>query len=113
MPEEIKKYDKNGKLIYLKTNRQEQWNGYDSRNNLIYQQIITKYPDYFKSLPSIYRIHWKYNKNNRVIYYKDYDGNECWFKYENNGQIKITKKEFEQINYLYRKKVPRYKILDI
>ncbi len=55
----------------------------------------------------------RYNTNNQEIYFKCSNGDEWWYKWINNQQIPISQEEFDRIEFLKRKHVPRYEILDI
>ena len=46
----------------------------------------------------------KYDKNNNLIYYKSSYGNECWYKWENNDRIRITEKEYKEIEFRKKEK---------
>ena len=81
---------------------------YDERGNEIYY----KYPDGYTV--------WKeYDENNNLIYYKNSFGNEYWYKWENDEQIEITQKEFEQIKrrknrrLINNSRISRFEIMDI
>ncbi len=105
----IKKYNSRNNPVYIKYyNGYEQWIEYDENDNLIYLK-----DSYGKELRK------EFNKNGKEIYYKSpLLGSEYWYKYDKDDkQVEITKEEFEQIKsrieFLKRKHVPRYKILDI
>ena len=78
----VKKYDKNGNLIYCKSSQGiESWLKYDERNNGIY----------FKNTDG-YEWWHEYDENNNKIYYKEYSGkypggSEKWFKYDKNNKL--------------------------
>ena len=62
----------------------------------------------------------KYNENNNLIYFKDSNGLEYWYKYDKNGRIKITEKEYKEIEfrkkekeYNSRTKCSRFELIDI
>ncbi len=83
---------------------------YDENNNLIYYKSSYGYE------------HWaKFDENNNNIYWKSSNGSEYWYKYNKNGkEIKITKQEFEKIQYNTkikeynsRTKCSRFEIIDI
>ncbi len=107
----IKKYDKNNNEIYWKYGSLEYWWEYDENNNCIY----------FKNIEG-FEIWYKYDENNNEIYYRDSDGREFWYKHGENNiyAIEITEKEFNEIEfrkqeneYLSRKKVSRFELIDI
>ena len=78
---------------------------YDENNNRIYFKTSTGH-----------EIWQKYDENNREIYYKYNEDFEFWYKWENNEQIKIIKREFENIKikeYNSRTKCSRFEIIDI
>ncbi len=90
MGEKIKKFDKNGNKIYCKeVSGFEFWQEFD--------------------------------ENNRKIHWKDSAGSESWYKYnKNNIRLKITEQEYRNIEfrkqekeYLSRRKVSRFEIMDI
>ncbi len=91
MSEEIKKYDEKGNLIYWKDSYGEEWQ--------------------------------KYDENNRIIYYKSSIDTDYgyWYMYSDLGRrIEITEQEFLEIEfrkkeqeYLSRKKVTRFELMDI
>ena len=103
---EIKKYDKRGNLIYYKClDGLESWSKYNENNN----EIHFKRSDGFEC--------WKeyYNKGN-LIHYKSNELNneEIWFKINKNGdRNRITEQEFKQKEYLSRKKVSRFELMEI
>ena len=87
MTEEIKEYDKNKNLIYIKwPDGLERWREYNENNNIIYI---------------------KYSSGSE--YWYKYD--------ENNKGISITHQEFKQIErtklYLNNKKISRFSLMDI
>ncbi len=90
------KYDDKGNLTYEKVsdvNKSydvEHQYEYDKNNN----EIL-----HIKSFEGICWItKKKYDEKNRVIYLKDINGKENWYKYDKkNEQIEITKKEFKEI----------------
>ena len=59
----------------------------------------------------------EYDENNNLIYYKDTDGYEYFYKHIDRKQIEITQKEFEQIKrdkeFIQRKLVSRFELMDI
>ncbi len=84
---------------------------YDENNNLVYY----KYPDGLE-------IWWEHDENNNIIYTKDSEGlREEWYKYdENNKRIRITEKEYKEIEfrkkekeYNSRTKCSRFELMDI
>ena len=75
---------------------------YDKKWNIIY----------YKSIYGI-EFWYKFDKNNRIIHYKNSIDDEYWYKWINDKKISISKEEFDHVIFLSRKKVPRYKILDI
>ena len=89
---------------------------YDDRGNLIYKKVsdinkpydVEHQYEYDKNnnmtvhIKSFEGIKWitkkKYDENNRLIYVKDINGEQNWYKYnKKNEQIEITKKEFKEI----------------
>ncbi len=100
--EQWMRYDKNNNEINYKNKYGECWKEYDINNNCIYYKSSNGYEE-----------RRKYDKNNNEIYYIDSNGREECYKYKNNEQMIITKKEFEYIQFFSRKRVPRYEILDI
>ncbi len=63
----------------------------------------------------------KYDENNNLIYFKDTDNEEYWYKYDkNNNRIEITEKKYKNIEfrkkekeYLSRTKCSRFELIDI
>ncbi len=59
----------------------------------------------------------KYNGYNNLAYTKYFDGQEYWYKYdENDNLINITKQEYENIKikeYNSRTKCSRFELMDI
>ncbi len=103
----IKKYDKNGNLIYSKdTYGLETWHHYDESNNKIY------YKDAVGEI-------WKeFDENNNLIHYKDSYNHEFWCKWDfPDEKIEITYQEFKQIErrklLLNNKRCSRFEIMDI
>ena len=112
MNEEIKKYDKNGNLIYYKkfNSALRCWYKYDKNGNLIY------YKD------NIGLEKWKeFDENSNCIYHKEIENGdilgEDWYRYDkNNDIINISEKEFEEIEnkkILSQKPISRFEIMDI
>ncbi len=60
---------------------------------------------------------WEFNKEDKLIHYRDTNGLKTFYKWIDKKQVKISQEEFEQIKsrteFLKRKHIPRYKILDI
>ena len=66
---EIKEYDNNGNLIYLKIpGRIERWRKYDPNGNLIYSKNSNGFEEWLE-----------YDSNNNLIRYKNSYGYESWF----------------------------------
>ena len=80
---------------------------YDYRGNLIY----------IKSSYFGYEAWREYDENDRLIHYKNTFDKEGWYKYNEYGKcIKITKQEYKKIKekeYLSRKKVSRFELMEI
>ena len=106
MSKEIKKYDDRGNLIYYKClDGLESWHKYDDENREIYCKRSDGY-----------EFQKEYNKKSNLVYYKSNQlGNEeIWYKIDEYGEeIRITKKRFEEIEYLSRKKFTRFELMDI
>jgi len=80
------------------------------KNNLIYHKEHDGYGT------------WKeFDENKNLIYFKDINENEDYYKYDDKKRsIKITKQEFEQIKRIKkekefnsRTKVSRFRLMDI
>ena len=111
MSEEIKKYDKNNNIIYLKSpDNFELWREHDKNNNLIHYKDTNNYEYWYE-----------YDENNNLIYFKHIDDYEYWYKYnKDNERIKISEKEFKEIEfrkqekeYLNRTKCSRFELMEI
>ncbi len=124
MSKEIKKYDKKRNLVYYKnwSGEREEWIEYDKNNNIIHYKNSLNF-EYWKEYDKNNNmIHYKhsngyeeyamYNKNNKLIYV-DYGGIEYYYKYNDGDRIIISKKEFQEIEYLSRKKISRFELMDI
>ena len=107
MSDIIEKYDDRGNVIYFKgSGGNEDQYKYEENKNLIYFKNSNGYES------------WReYDENNNEIHFKNSNGWEYWHKYdENNERIEITEQEFENIKireYLSRKKVSRFELIDI
>ena len=105
--EKIIKFNKDGKLIYLKkpNKHEEQWK-YDENNNIIYHKYFDEKRDkineffykYDKNNNLIYykneigeEERWEYDENNNELYYKDSNGYELWNKYDKNDNLMYRK----------------------
>ncbi len=92
-------------------------------------KVIKKYNDrghqiYYKT-DSSFEVWKKYDKNNNLIHYKDFNGSEFpngsefWYKYnENNIRTLITEQEYKEIEfqekeYMNRERVSRFELMDI
>ncbi len=104
MSKEVIKYNKNGKIVYYKgIDGSEAWSAYDKNNNMIYNRQSNGCESWSK-----------YDENNRDIYFKTNDGREEWFKYNKNGEkIDITDEKLKEKEYLSRKKVSRFELMEI
>ena len=107
MGKKTKKYDERGNTVYYEnSDGNGVWCKYDNRDNQIY---------YKTNIHNVYDFEcWReYDEDNNEIHYKDSDLIEFWYKWINNENIQISQKEFEQIEFLSRKKVNRCEIMDI
>ncbi len=98
---EIKEYDENNNIIYLKSpDGFELWQEYNENKNLIHYKCIDEYEILYE--------YWReYDENNNLIYYKTSDGSEHWYKYDiNNKRIYITEEGYKEIEF--RKKIKEY-----
>ncbi len=99
-------YDERDNCVYIKSFfdkmdcSREGWKEYDKNNNLIC------YRDSYN-----YKFWSDYDEKNRKIHFKDNHNQEYWYRY---GKRKsITEEEFNEKEYLSRKKVSRFEIMDI
>ncbi len=111
MNKEIKKYDENNNEIYsIFYNGTKVWKEYDEKNNMIHFKNSDGYEDWAE-----------FDENNHLVHIKNTNGYEYWYKYDGSGkQIKITEKEYKEIEfrkqekeYLSRIKCSRFELMDI
>lgn len=80
--------------------------------------MIKKYDDneniiYFKS-SSGYESWWEYDEHNRTTHYKESNGTEAWWEYDRyNCRIEITRQKIKEKEFLNRKKVSRFEVMDL
>ncbi len=115
MSEKIEKRDERGNIIYYKDFKGlEYWSEYDENN----KEISCRNAD-----GNSYR--YEYDEYSRIIYYQNICGNgekvEAWYKYdEYERRTIITKQEFKQIKkekeqkeFLSRKEISRFDLMEV
>ncbi len=118
--EVIKEYDDRGNCIHYKSVKRkfyehpgqegwEWWREYDENNNCIYTK-------YYSKDHGVNKRRREFDEKNRLVCFKDSIGREAYYRYNKEKRTMITKQEFDNIKireYLSRKKVSRFEIMDI
>ena len=97
-PEEYYKYDKKNREIYriVPDKLFEEWNEYDNAGNLIhtkrikYRGNINPSEEFPTNEEAIVEVWWEYD-NNRLVHYKNADGYENWYDYDEKGRMILSK----------------------
>ena len=117
---EIEEYDVNGNCTHYRDEQGcETWYKYDENSNLLHRKEGDKEGDgieqFFDYDENDLRIHdkqtggilnddyeqwYEYDREGRLVYYRNSKGEKRWYKYKLGKRIKIEKEEFEVLNVI-------------